>query len=364
MKKIDDNRLWEISKELNDVIGVSSHEQEARKKMKELVGKAADEFEIDNLGTLYATKKGEEGHPSVILAGHLDEIGFCVKDITKEGFIQFAPLGGWWGGVMLSQIVEIHTQSGKVYKGVIGSKPPHVLTPEERKVTPDIKGMFIDCGFKDKEDAEKAGIRIGDIISKSGEAFKLTNDNVVGKAWDDRIGAAVVVAVLKELEGEKTKATIIGAGTSQEEVGIRGATVAAATKQADVSIALDVCIAGDQPGMTEMTNIKLGDGVVIGFGDGRALYNRNLVNKIIDICEKDKIDYSLSAPGPGGTDAGALQYTSKGGSLTITLSIPSRYIHSHTEVVNMRDVKGAVRVITAFCRWLNKDTIKELHWKE
>lgn len=356
-------KLWEVSKKLNDVVGVSSHEQEARKVMRELVGNSVDEFEVDNLGTLYCTKKGKDDHPTIILAGHLDEIGFCVKEITKDGFIKFAPLGGWWGGVMLAQVVDIHTHSGKVYRGVIGSKPPHVLSAKEREVTPVIKNMFIDCGFKDKEAVEKAGIRIGDIISKSGEAFKIEDDNAVGKAWDDRIGAAVIVGVLEDLKGTKTDATIIGAGTSQEEVGIRGATVAASYKQADVSIALDVCVAGDQPGMDQQQHLKLGEGVVIGFGDGRALYNRNLVNKLIDICDKEKIAYNLSAPGPGGTDAGALQYTSKG-SLTITLSIPSRYIHSHTEVINMRDVDAAIKLITSFCKWLNKDTIKELQWKE
>src|SRR5699024_10667190 len=259
MTKLD-NTLTML-KDLTDANGISGNEKEVRNVMSQYIKPYADEVYTDNLGSLVAKKAGHENGPKIMVAGHLDEIGFMVTRIDDNGFIYFQTIGGWWSQVMLAQRVTIMTSKGDV-TGVIGSKPPHILSAEARKKPVKIEDMFIDIGAADKEEAEEFGVRLCDSIVPYFECTPMKNEKMLlAKAWDNRIGCAIAIEVLKQLKDENHPNTVYGVGTVQEEVGLRGAKTAANTIQPDIGFAVDVGIAGDTPGIKEReADSKLGHG--------------------------------------------------------------------------------------------------------
>ena len=204
----------------------------------------------DNLGSLIAKKTGDETGPKIIVTGHLDEIGFMVTQIDKKGFLKFQTVGGWWGQVMLAQRVTIVTRKGEV-TGVIGSKPPHILSPEARKKPVEIKDMFIDIGASSKEEAEEWGYRPGDMVVPYFEFTVMNNEKMLlAKAWDNRIGCAIAINVLKAIKRIQHPNVVYGIGAVQEEVGLRGSKTSTFKVEPDIGFAVDVGIAGDTPGIT------------------------------------------------------------------------------------------------------------------
>ena len=243
----------ELLKKLSEVDGVSGREKDVRKIMEEELLKSVKKEDIsyDNIGSIIA-KNGNFG-PRIMLAGHMDEIGMLVTKITDEGYLKFQTIGGWWDQVLLSQQMTITTTDGKKYHGVIGSKPPHILSEEERKNVYKIDDMFVDLGVKNREEVEKLGIRIGDMITPAIDFKVMANEDILlGKAWDNRIGCAVVLEVMKAFKDQEHPNTIYGVGTVQEEVGCRGAKTSSNLINPDISVALDVGIAKDTPG-TDMS---------------------------------------------------------------------------------------------------------------
>lgn len=205
-------------KALTDANGISGFEKEARDVMRSYITPYADSVETDNLGSLIAKKTGAEDGPKIMIAGHLDEIGFMVTTIDDKGFLRFQTIGGWWGQVMLAQRVTVMTSEGNL-SGVIGSKPPHVLTPEQRKKPVDIKDMFIDIGASSKEEAMEFGVKPGDAIVPVCEFTVMKNEKLLmAKAWDNRIGCAIAIDVLRQLKNEQHPNIVYGVGTVQEEV--------------------------------------------------------------------------------------------------------------------------------------------------
>src|SRR5699024_9742686 len=205
---------------------ISGHEKEARDVMEKYLSSYSDEVYTDHLGSLIGKKTGTENGPKVMVAGHLDEVGFMITRIDKDGFLYFQTIGGWWSQVMLAQRVTIMTKKGNV-TGVIGSKPPHILTAEERKKPVEIKDMFIDIGASSKEEAV-FGVQPRDSTVQYFEFTPLKNEKMLlAKAWDNRIGCAIAIEVLKQLKGEQHPNTVYGVGTIQEEVGLRGAKTSA-----------------------------------------------------------------------------------------------------------------------------------------
>ncbi len=341
-------------KELTEANGISGFEDEVADLMASYVDDVAT-VSYDKLGSLVAEKKGKSDGPRVLIAGHMDEIGFMVKSITKEGFIKFLPIGGWWGHVALSQRVLVRTHKGD-FVGVIGSKAPHILKPEERKKVLDIADMYIDVGAAGKFDVKKSlGVRPGDPIVPISEFAILGNKKTyAAKAWDDRIGVAAVIDVLHKI-GTTHPNTVYGVGTVQEEVGLRGARTSANLVDPDVAFAIDVTIATDTPN-TEGAGENLGDGVGIMIYDASAIPSRRLRDFVIDVAEKNKIPYVLTALARGGTDSGTI-HINKHGVPCLTFVVPTRYIHGHVGVLHRKDYDSTVKLLTAVVKKLDAKTV-------
>mgnify|MGYP002682856148 CR=1 FL=1 len=249
----------QLLRAITEVHGIPGYETEVSALVRDYF-QPLGAIEHDRIGSVVC-RQGESG-PRILIAGHMDEIGFMVHHITKEGFLRFVPLGGWWDQVLLGQRVIVKTHKGDLV-GTIGAKPPHLLPMDERQKPVEKKDMYIDIGVGSREDVEKLGIRVGDMITPY-TPFRVMNDGktLLGKAWDDRLGAAVAIEVLQNLKGVDHLATVVAAGTVQEEVGLRGARTAAYHVKPDVAFALDVTMSYDLPGAPNHPT-KLGAGVAL-----------------------------------------------------------------------------------------------------
>jgi endoglucanase len=329
---------------LSNSCGVTGSEDEVRTLMIKLMKPYADEVLVDKLENVIAIKKGKKSKPKVMLAAHMDEIGLMVKTITKEGFLKFAKMGGIDDRILLAQKVTVQTQKGPL-QGVIGSKPPHIQKEAERKKVVTYDQLFIDVGANNRKDAEKKGIKIGDPVSFDVKYSKLSRDLVVGKAFDDRIGCAIMIEVLRKLG--KADCTIYAVGTVQEEVGLRGAATATFGVDPDIGIALDVTVAGDVPGVKEFeSSAKIGKGPVLTVADAGLITHPKVLRLLLDTSEKNKIGYQLETGLPGTTDAARMSLT-RLGVPSGTVSIAARYIHSPVGVISLKDAENSVKLTAA-----------------
>jgi len=347
----------QLLKELTEAMGVPGCEGEVRS----IIERHLDgfcEMSRDNLGNIVCRKKGSAERPRVMLPAHMDEIGFMVKLITKEGFVRFCPLGGWWSHVVLAQRVRIYTRKGPV-EGIVGSKPPHILPKEEREKLMSIDQMFIDVGASSQKDAEKKlGIRVGDPIVPVAPFFRMAGRRYGGKAWDDRAGIGVMIEAIKRLGKTEHPNTVYGVGTVMEEVGCRGARTAAHVVEPDVCIVLEVGIAGDVPGIKpEEVQGKLGAGPQVCVLDAGMIPNVKLRDFVLDVAEKVKINCQLFALTGGATD-GAPVHVSGAGVPTLYVGVPSRHIHSHTGIIDGRDYQDLVRLIVEVVKRLDQKTVE------
>lgn len=347
-------------KELTDAPGVPGYEREARLVVERYMEPLA-ELSRDRLGSVIGRKQGAADGPRVMLAGHLDEVGFMVSLITDEGYLRFQQLGGWWDQVLLSQRVVIKTHKGDVI-GVIGSKPPHVLSPEERKKVVEKKDMFIDIGAESKEDAMEMGVRMGDPIVPVGEFTVMSNEKyLLAKAWDNRIGCALVIDTLKHLQDTDHPNTLYGVHTVQEEVGLRGAQTSSFMVEPDVGIALEVAIAGDVPGMKpEEAQSKLGGGPTLLLYDATLIPNTKLRDLVIATAEEENIPLQFDSMPGGGTDAGRMHLFGRGAA-ALCIGVPTRYIHSHVGILHRDDYDATVRLLVALMHKLDADTVEDLY---
>lgn len=350
----------QMLKALTDAKGIPGNEREVREVMNEYISPYADEVTTDGLGSLIAKKTGKEGGPKVMVAGHLDEVGFMVTQIDEKGFVRFQPVGGWWNQVMLAQRVTIVTRKGDV-TGVIGSKPPHILTAEARKKPVEIKDMFIDIGATSRDEASEWGVRPGDMIVPYFEFTVMKNEKMLlAKAWDNRIGCAIAIDVLKQLKGEDHPNVVYGVGTIQEEVGLRGARTAAAKIQPDIGFGVDVGIAGDTPGVTEKEALgKMGNGPQIILYDASMVSHKGLRDFITDTADELNIPYQYDTVPGGGTDAGAI-HLSHNGVPSLAITIATRYIHSHAAMLHRDDYENTVKLIVEVIKRLDKEAVEKI----
>jgi len=287
----------ELLKKLSDAHGVSSYEGNIRDIIRKELDGHVDEFREDRMGNLVAVKKGSDF--KVMIASHMDEIGLMVQYVDEKGFIRFVTIGGWFPPVLYTQRVVIHGKNGPV-TGVIGAKPPHMMTPEDRKKEIKIEDLFIDVGASDEGGVSELGIEIGTPITIDRESTELSNNRITGKALDNRVGVAILIKALKEMDSPHT---IYGVFTVQEELGLKGAKVSAFSLDPDCAIATDVTIPGDHPGLTKKdATVEMGKGPV-------------------------------------------LVLVSRDGIPSIPLSIASRYIHSPVEVVDLDDIEAGVKLV-------------------
>ena len=354
------DQTLQFLKELTDLNAVPGQEREAREFMRDYMKDVADEVSQDNLGSIIAKKVGNEAGPKILIAGHMDEVGFMVHYIDDNGFIKFATLGGWWNQVMLAQQVTITTKSGKTYHGVIGSTPPHALTPEERQKPVDIKAMYIDLGVESKEEAQGLGIRPGDMITPYIEFKPMANEKfLVAKAWDNRIGCAVAMKVLDNLKDEEHPNVYYAVGTVQEEVGCRGAVTTSQMIDPDIAFALDVGLAGDMPGVSNRIQAKMGKGPIITLIDGGLVGHKALRDFVVDVADELEIPYQFDILMAGGTDASKM-HLAHDGAPAMSVGIPSRYIHSHTSMIHRDDYENTVRLMTELLKRLDKKTVQQI----
>lgn len=348
----------ELLKELTEVNGIPGYEAPVR----EIARKYLDplgELSQDKTGSLICKVEGSSESPKVMLAGHMDEIGFMVKHITKEGFLYFLPLGGWFDQVLLGQRVVIRTRQGEVV-GVIGAKPPHLLPADERNKIVKKKEMYIDIGASSKEEVEAAGVRPGDPIIPRADFVPLANGKTyMSKAFDDRVGVALVIAGLKELKNADHPNTVFGAATVQEEVGLRGATTSVRAIDPDVAIVLESDIAGDVPGIKpEESVVKLGQGPTVLIYDARMIPNLKLRDFLLDTAAEIDVPVQVSYVEGGATDGAAIHLHSTGVP-TVVIGVAARHIHSDSSIIHRDDFDTAVKLLVEVVKRLNKETVAE-----
>jgi endoglucanase len=332
---------------LSNACGVAGREEEVRTLMKKFLKPHMDEVKEDKLGNVIGIKKGGKKAPKIMLAAHMDEIGLLVKTISKDGFLRFAKIGGIDDRILLAQKVKVFTEKGPLH-GIIGSKPPHIQKDEEIKKPVTSENLFIDVGAKDRKETEKMGVKIGDPVAFDIKFAKIGKDIVIGKAFDDRIGCAVMVEAMKKLR--KSECTIYAVGTVQEEVGLRGATTAAFGIYPDIGLAIDVTVAGDVPGVKEVeAPIKMRKGPSLSVADRGLITHPRVLRLLINAAKENKIPYQLEAGLPGSTDAARISLT-KEGVPSGAISVPTRYIHSPTSMLSLKDVEESVKLTIATIR--------------
>lgn len=338
--------------------GISGCEKEATRVMKHYLSKVADEISYDTLGSLIALKKGIGNGPKVMLMGHIDEIGFVVRSIDEKGFVRLAPVGGWWGHVLLSHPVTITTRSGAKFVGIIGSKPPHGMPAEVRSKVIEVKDLFVDLGVNNKAEVELLGIRPGDMVAPKSEFTVLANPNyLMAKAWDNRVGALIATEVLMNLTKAPHVADVYAVGTAQEEVGQRGSKTSTYAIKPDLSIAIDVTIANDIPGTEPGT--KMGVGVTLAVQDASHLGHRGLLGVLSDLAAELNLNVQYDTLMAGGTDSGE-NHKSFDGIVNCTVSIPSRYIHSHRALIHRKDYVDTITLLTEFVKRVDWTMIESL----
>jgi putative aminopeptidase FrvX len=308
------------------------------------------ELSVDGIGSSIA--RVGEGSPLLAVIGHIDEIGLIITHIDEQGFLWFAPIGGWDPQILVGQRVEVRGRDGLV-PGVAGRKPIHLLEPDQRKKVVELKGMHIDIGASGREEAE-ALVRVGDPVVIAAQPMRVVGDRLVSRAMDNRLGAYVALESLRRCaEGEGPGGSFAAVAAVQEEIGLFGARTAAFKVRPDVAIAVDVTHATDAPGVDEkeIGSHSLGSGPAIGRG---STLSPKVFEFLVETAEAEGIDYSISASGRGtSTDADVLQI-SRAGIPTGLVSIPLRYMHSPVEMVDLRDVEATVELVAAVGRRLSE----------
>jgi endoglucanase len=322
--------------------GIAGREDRVRTLVVDELRPLVDEVRVDALGSVVATKRGDG--PRVMVAAHMDEIGFFVSHIDDRGFLRLQPVGGFDARVLVAQRVLVHGYGGSMWRGAVqpGTKPIHLLEKDEIK-TVKMEELFVDVGLPVERVREE--IEVGDIVTLDRE-LEPAGDCVMSKALDDRVGVFVMIEALRVM-GE-TNAEIVAVATTQEEVGLRGAETAAFAVQPDIAVALDTTLALDIPGMpSELAVTHIGKGVAIKVMDSSHIANPALLRHFRDLAAANDIPYQLEILPRGGTDAGSMQ-RARGGAAAITLSIPSRYVHTVNEMANRDDIAAAIALLARF----------------
>lgn len=331
----------------------SGYEGPARKVWLDYLRPCAESVETDVHGNALAAIQ-RQGSPHVMLAGHIDEIGFQVCFVDEHGFLRFRPIGGHDLQVVAGRRVQVHTRKGPIL-GVVGQKPIHLIHDRTRATKPQAHELWIDAGFASRKEAEKL-VQIGDPITYVDGFAPLRGQLAVARAFDDKVGAFVVAEVLRALAARKgLKARVTAVATVQEEIGLRGARTSAFGLQPDVGLAVDVTWATDDPSVDakEVGEVKLGRGPVLARGPNT---NPALLELLQRTARRERIPVQLRAvPAAAGNDGNALQ-VNRAGVATAVVGIPQRYMHSPSEICHLGDVEAAVKLIVQTIARLDSKT--------
>jgi tetrahedral aminopeptidase len=335
----------EIKRFLSDiceVTGVSGYEHNVGALVKAALCEYVDEVRNDRLGNIvfFRRGEGEEVRPRILLAAHMDEIGFMITKVDEMGFLRFTSVGGVDPRTIVGQEVLLFAK--EVLPGIIGAKPPHILKEEEREKSHQIEDLHIDLALP--EERVRKLVSPGDVAAIRRTSLQLAGNSMAAKALDDRAGVAVMLCCLQELTRLHHKADVYAVATVQEEVGVRGATTATYSVVPDIGIAIDVNH-GEMPGVAEHEVSQMGKGPAITLGPN---IHPRVSDELVRLAKKYRIPYQLdTSPGTTGTDARAIQVT-RGGIATGLVSIPLRYMHTSVELVDLEDIRQAGRLIAHF----------------
>jgi len=346
-----ENQSFEFLSRLIDAISPSGYEQDAIKIWKDRTRPFADDVGIDVHGNCKASINKDK-KPRVMLAGHIDEIGYMIKYIDKDGYLYFSTVGGIDPHLIPGERVWVKTRKGRVL-GVIGRKPIHYLEAEERKAVAKLEQLWIDIGAKGEKAAREA-VEIGDVAVPAVGLEKLRDDLVVGRGFDDRAGAFVISETLRLLKGKKIKASVFGVATVQEEIGLRGATTSAYGISPDIGICAEVTFATDSPDMDKKKagDVSIGGGPVIARGPN---INPKVFELLVDTAKKEKIPYQVQGISSAtGTDANVMQLT-RSGVATGLVEVPLRYMHTPVELLNLKDLENTAKLLRSFILRVNED---------
>ena len=337
----------EVLRELSDGFGVAGFEDEVREKIAALVSPLVDEVKTDALGNLFAIRRGS-GDRTLMLDAHMDEVGFIVQWIDDNGYLRFAPIGGWDERIVPGHRIVLLTREGTKRQGVIGTAPPHIVPPDERKKPIPMESMFVDVGATSRDEVTKMGIRIGDPFTIHYPFTELRDGYVTGKAFDDRAGCTVLIETARRLAERELGMTVAFSFVFGEELGLRGARTAAYQLEPDLALAIEGTIGADMPGVSpERQPVRLGLGPAISVADRSIVVSRRLVAALEAVAESKAIPYQYKLPTFGGTDAGAI-HLSRGGVLAGVISVPCRYIHSPISTLRLCDLERTIQLTTAF----------------
>ena len=347
-----------LLKRLSEADGIGGMEREVSRIVTSYGETYSDEIQYDHLGSVILKRSGEQKGPKIMLSSHMDEVGFMVRSITEEGYVNLLPVGGWWGHVMPAQEMTITTSQGKKLIGVVGSRAPHGLPEKIKEKVMKPLDLYLDLGCSSKKTLEDLGVQIGDMITPNVQ-FREMNDTdyLMGKAWDDRCCVGVGLEVLKQLSNVRHESTVYFAATTQEEVGIRGARTAVHTIKPDIAIALDVTTATDTP--FDRAGMNLGEGVVLSILDSLTIGNSGLVEMMEEIVADLQLDVRYDFMTVGGTDACNI-HKMLDGVISMTISIPTRYMHSPRLIIHKKDYIQTIQLVTEFCRRVDLAKVKQL----
>lgn len=327
--------------ELCETPGTSGREERIREVVRRELEPVCDSIEVDPVGNLIARRPGRGG-PRVMLAAHLDEIGFMVTHIEDGGFLRMLPLGGFDPKTLSAQRVVVHGREDLL--GVLGSKPVHIMGEEERRKPPKLEDFYVDVGLPEERVREL--VRPGDVVTRERRMERL-GDLVTCKSLDNRAGLYVMIQAVKAL-GEH-ECEVVAVATVQEEVGLRGARVAAARVRPDIGLAIDITLANDGPGAKPHERISaLGGGAAVKVYDSSVIVPGEMVDHLVRVAEDRGIAHQLEIMSRGGTDTRELQLSGDG-SIAGCVSIPTRYVHQVVEACHPDDLDACVALVAAFC---------------
>ena len=345
-------------RQLVDLPGVAGHEKYVRKYVRSEMEKVAESIIQDKLGSIFGVINESKDGPKVMIAGHMDEVGAMVCEITAKGFVKLISIGSINAPILLSQNMDVIIDDGSAVPGVIASKPPHLLRDGVSKQVTDFEDLILDIGADSKEHAASLGVKVGQMVVPHNQ-FTVTKDGkkIISKAWDDRFGTAMAIDILQSVDKNAIPCRLYCGGNVQEEVGLRGAGTSAAMIQPDLFIAVDCSPCADTFEESDVGG-TLGGGFMIRFYDPRCIMHQGMRDFVQNIAEKNGIKHQFYKSA-GGTDAAQVQLTGDG-VLVCTIGMPSRYIHSTTSMIHLDDYEAVKAQLLAMLKEIDYAKIAEI----
>ncbi|TYR75965.1 M42 family metallopeptidase [Rossellomorea vietnamensis] len=343
--------MLKVIRDLTDLSGPSGFEQPITSYIKEKVQSLSDQVKVDGIGNVIASLKGNKPGPKILVTAHMDEVGFIVKKIEKNGLLRFEKIGGHDDRILLAQKVTIRSKSGPRL-GIIGTISAHYQKFDTPGKIRDYRQLYIDVGASSPEEVAELGIGVSDPVTWTSSVEHLGSEQtgkIVGKAFDDRAGCAVVIKTLEDLQNREFRGEVVALFAVQEEVGLRGAKVAIANIDFDTAIAIDAAVVSDTPEDVMDDSLRLGDGAGIKVMDGSLITHPAIRDKLIGLSREKEIPYQLEIFTGIGTDAGAVTLANKDVPSGV-LSIPSRNAHSPVEVIDLKDLAAVQELLVEFVK--------------